>query len=233
MVFLKPKQAEIQRLLTILERRFPGFSAALRHSELATPRTHERLAGKWQGAVAGPKQQLGQHMLLRQHTRSRWPSLFCCGESTVLGTGTPTVTLSAVAAANAVLRRQRSQPFVWHGGRHEYVRVVTPPYTGREPAAAAEDDCAKWRRAAARCRQCECPGCCERSKLDVGGIMRRVAASNFVGARRLLRQAKDSGRDEDFLRRCEGGCVLAEGESGAVAITAVCDWLRRSAKDLF
>ncbi|NMD27015.1 MAG: FAD-dependent oxidoreductase, partial [Chloroflexi bacterium] len=86
------KARELERLTQVLERRFPGFRAGMRFSEVATPRTIERYCLKNGGAVAGPKQMLGQHILKRLHTRTEWDNLFCCGESTVQGTGTPSVT---------------------------------------------------------------------------------------------------------------------------------------------
>ncbi|MCK7479101.1 MAG: hypothetical protein M0C28_18350 [Candidatus Moduliflexus flocculans] len=77
-------------------RRFQAISkAAIRYAEVATPAdASSATCLKNDGAVAGPKQQLGQHMFRRQHTADEWDNLFCCGESTVLGTGTPAVTTS-------------------------------------------------------------------------------------------------------------------------------------------
>ncbi len=40
--YRKRKERETQRLTAVLENRFPGFSAAVKHTELATPRTIER-----------------------------------------------------------------------------------------------------------------------------------------------------------------------------------------------
>ncbi len=78
------KKNEQARLISVMEKRFPGFSSAVRYAEIATPKTIERYTMKNGGAVAGPKQMLGQHMFKRLHTRSEWDNLFCCGESTVM-----------------------------------------------------------------------------------------------------------------------------------------------------
>ena len=59
---------------------------------------------KEKGAVAGPKQQLGQHMLKRLKTKGDIEGLYNCGESTVMGTGTPAVTVSGISVANLILR---------------------------------------------------------------------------------------------------------------------------------
>ena len=121
------KQEETARLVTLLGQRFPGFEHHIRHCELATPHTIERYTLKNDGAVAGPKQMLGQHLLLRQSIRTRWDSLFCCGESTTMGTGTPTVTTSGIAAANAVLKKRGLPLYVWDPARKNQICVLTPP----------------------------------------------------------------------------------------------------------
>ena len=110
---LQMKRRLVRRFLGVLERRCPGIGQAVLHCEVATPATISRYAGKYRGAVAGPKQMMGQHLMKRQHTRTRWKGLYCCGESTVMGTGTPTVTISGIAAANAVLKECGKEPFAW------------------------------------------------------------------------------------------------------------------------
>ena len=66
------------------EKRFPGFEKGLYYAELATPRTLERLVMKENGAVAGPKQQLGQHMMKRLKAKGEIEGLYNCGEATVM-----------------------------------------------------------------------------------------------------------------------------------------------------
>ena len=46
------KRLEQERLIAVLEKRFPGFAQAIRYAELATPRTIERYTLKNGGAVA-------------------------------------------------------------------------------------------------------------------------------------------------------------------------------------
>ena len=107
------KLKEQERLLSVLEKRFPDFSRHVTYAEVATPRTIERYTMKNGGAVAGPKQILGQHMFKRLRTRTEWDNLFCCGESTVMGTGTPTVTTSGLTAANTVLKKRGLKSFLF------------------------------------------------------------------------------------------------------------------------
>lgn len=120
--YLQMKRRLVRRFLGVLERRCPGIGQAVLHCEVATPATISRYAGKYRGAVAGPKQMMGQHLMKRQHTRTRWKGLYCCGESTVMGTGTPTVTISGIAAANAVLK-ECGQGTVRVAARHARLRA--------------------------------------------------------------------------------------------------------------
>ncbi len=211
------KQQEIERLLGVLAKRFPAIREKLRHAELATPRTIERFTLKNGGAVAGPKQMLGNHMFKRQHIRTAWDNLFCCGESTMMGTGTPTVTTSGIAAANAVLAMRGLHPFVYEPEREEYVQLVKAPFTPEQLYASADGRQREVQLLARRCQLCEHPSCSQQTDLDVRGIMRRVTVSNFVGAKRKL--AESSCKDPGSL---EPNCIREE----KVAIGKVCAYLK-------
>jgi len=216
------KQKEQDRLIGVLEKRFPGFARAVRYAEVATPRTLERYTLKNGGAVAGPKQMLGQHMFRRQHIRTDWDNLFCCGESTVMGTGTPTVTTSGLSAANALLKKLGMQPYVYRAGMKNYVRIVEKPFT----ADRLFEGCGERERAvmrmAMRCRFCEFPSCTRLKSTDVRGIMRRVAVGNFAGARKRWQLCPV---DEASLAQFEANCICAREEGRAVEIRQVIAYL--------
>lgn len=197
------KRREQRRLITVLERRFPGFERHVRYAEVATPRTIEMYCLKNGGAVAGPKQMLGQHMFKRLKTRTEWDNLFCCGESTVMGTGTPTVTTSGISAANAVLKKRGLAPFVHQKGIKNYVRVLTPPIREGDAYRALPEKTRTLMRMAATCQFCEHPRCCVGTEIDIPGIMRRLAVGNIVGARKKLTGA----HDQALLKRCEDRCI--------------------------
>lgn len=219
------KEEETQRLLEVLDKRFPGFRENLFHCELATPPTIERYTMKNGGAVAGPKQQLGQHLLKRQAIRTRWDSLFCCGESTTMGTGTPTVTTSGIAAANAVLKSLGQEPFVWEPERKNHVRVLQPPVEENwmfDCYPPQEADCIAL---AGKCRYCAAPSCCGKDRLDVAGILRRTACGNFLGARRLAGKAGET-LTEDFLVSCEQRCIRAQEGGKGVRLAQVIAFLK-------
>ena len=66
-----------------------------------------------------------------------------------------------------------------------------------------------------QCRFCEKPSCTKDAATDVRGIMRRVAAGNFVGARRAwLKAPADLATLEDFEKNCI--CAVEDGESIAI-----------------
>lgn len=225
------KEKARQRLIDVMEKRFPGFRAGLRYSEIATPRTIERYTLKNGGAVAGPKQMLGQHMFRRLHTRTEWESLFCCGESTVMGTGTPTVTTEGLSAANAVLKRLGREPFLYRPAMPNYVRIVPKPFTNDDLYCDYAPPVQAVLRQAARCQLCEHPNCMKNTTLDIRGILRRVTVGNFQGARRRLQLAEAAGAihvsDPATLKECEILCERNVKEGRPVEIRAVIDWLRR------
>jgi prolycopene isomerase len=220
--YQQKKAREVERLTQVLERRFPGFRAGLCFSELATPRTIERYCLKNGGAVAGPKQMLGQHMLKRLHTRTEWENLFCCGESTVQGTGTPSVTTSGISAANAVLKKRGLTPFKFRAGMPNYVRIVDKPFTPERLFADYPMEQQAVMRAAFRCQFCENPGCSAGNALDFRGMLRRVSVGNFIGARKIAAgiDAK-TGASQEALAQAEQNCVVNTAHGEPVAIRSV------------
>jgi prolycopene isomerase len=220
--YLVKKEKEKTRLIGVLEKRFPGFTEGVRYAEVATPRTIERYTLKNGGAVAGPKQMLGQHMFHRLHTRSEWDNLFCCGESTVMGTGTPTVTTSGISAANAVLKRLNLEPFKHQPDMKNYVRMVAKPFGSESLYEGYPHETRAIMLEASRCQYCEIPQCSANTDWDIRGIMRRVAVGNSVGAVKLARQllAGDSS-DKASLAECEKRCVLNKDAGSPVGIRTV------------
>ena len=200
--YKEKKERERTRLIGVLEKRFPGFKDAVLYAEVATPKTIERYTLKNGGSVAGPKQMLGQHMFRRLHTRSEWDNLFYCGESTVMGTGTPTVTTSGLSAANALLEKIGKEPFVYQKDMKNFVCIVEKPFTADmlyDEYSEAEREVMKK---ANRCRFCEHPACT--TEVDIRGIMRRVAVGNFFGAKKCWLK---NPVDRDSLETYEGDCI--------------------------
>ena len=216
------KKNEQARLIAVMEKRFPGFAQSVRYAEVATPRTIERYAMKNGGAVAGPKHMLGQHMFRRLHTQTEWDNLFCCGESTVMGTGTPTVTTSGLSAADALLKKLGKEPYVYHEGMKNYVRIVDKPFTSDMLLETYVEPEKTVMRQALRCRLCEHPSCTQREPTDIRGIMRRTAVGNFTGAKKCWLKAP---ADSLALERYEANCVCARENGTPVSIGAVISYL--------
>lgn len=222
--YRKRKQKEQERLISVLETRFPGFGQAVRYAEVATPRTIERYTMKNGGAVAGPKQMLGQHMFHRLHTRTEWDNLFCCGESTVMGTGTPTVTTSGLAAANAVLKKLRQEPFVYRSKMQNYVRVVEKPFTADRLFQRDDEAARRVMGKAMTCRWCEYPSCTKGKATDVRGIMRRVVVGNMKGAQKCWLKSP-CGLIE--LEQYELDCICAREGGSPVSIREVIEYINK------
>ena len=225
--YQRRKKEEAARLTCVLEKRFPGFADAIRYAEVATPLTIERYTLKNGGAVAGPKQKLGQHMFKRLHTRTEWDTLFCCGESTVMGTGTPTVTTSGLSAANAVLKKLGLPPYIYDSGMKNVVTVLDKPFSDIELVFRnypEEAQCVM--KIALRCQLCENPLCRIDDCLDIRGILRRTAVGNLTGARRIIE--KDPGcYQPEIIKACEEKCVLNKDPGGTLDIGAVVRYLRQ------
>lgn len=177
------KITETERMLTLVERRFPGFRAGLRYSELGTPTTVERYLLKNGGAVAGPKQCMGQELMQRQAAVTFLPGLYACGESTVMGTGTPAVTISGISAADVVLRARGMPEYRNHPMEKQYVRIIPRGTRGNLPRS-------KVFYPAAQCQWCEQAPCIRAcpAGIDIRGILRRLEADNLEGAQKRLRE---------------------------------------------
>ena len=224
--YLLKKEKEKARLIAVLERRFPGFTDGVLYAEVATPRTIERYTLKNGGAVAGPKQMLGQHMLHRLHTKSEWDNLFCCGESTVMGTGTPTVTISGLSAANAVLKKLNLEPFKYQANMKNFVRVLDKPFMPESLYCGYSEEMRTIMCKASRCQYCETPQCSRNTHFDIRGIMRRVTVGNFAGAKKLAKQSLSIDQiKKASLVEYEKQCVLNENSGPPVEIQTVIDYI--------
>jgi prolycopene isomerase len=207
--YIKRKELEKERLFNVIENRFPGYRNALKYAELATPLTIERYCNKNNGSVAGPKQMIGQHMFNRLHIRSKWDTFFCCGESTIMGTGTPAVTVSAISAANAVLKKYKLEPFVYRKNMTNYVRTLPKPFTKADLYADAPAAKKEIMLLSSRCLYCDNPTCMDHTLLDIRGINRRISAGNFTGAVRLLKKHLDKGANaEKEIINSQHDCIL-------------------------
>jgi prolycopene isomerase len=216
------KEREARRMIGLLERRFPGFAAGVLRWELGTPSTIERYLGKPGGSVAGPKQAIGQELMRRPHARTRWPGLYLAGESTVMGTGTPAVTISGISAADVVLCDRGMPEYRWHPGQRNVVTVREGPVPRRPAPTAAPGT-------ASLCQWCEVPVCrtsCP-SRIDIRGILRRMEMENHDGAGRALRETGGEPLPCPTCpgRPCERVCIRTVFAGSPVPIVENLMWL--------
>ncbi len=216
------KDLEVQRILDVIEKRFSGFRQAVRYAELASPLTIERYTNKNDGAVAGPKQMLGQHMFKRLHIRSPWDTLFYCGESTCMGTGTPAVTVSGLTAANAILKKRGLEPFTYKKDMPNYVEIVPHPFKRSELFTDEPEAIREVMRFASECLYCEHPPCMDGTVLDVRGVNRRVSVGNFVGAKRLVSQFTAIANEPTAeIREAQHSCIKNLKNGKAVEVEKI------------
>ncbi len=183
------KEEEADRLISIVDRRFPGFAGVITSKFLGSPTTIERYLLKNGGSATGPKQIMGQHLMMRPSARTKWPGFYMAGESTVMGTGTPAVTVSGISAANIILRNYGMEEFVApkDGFNHEMVNIIPRGSRGNVPNTEAG-------RLASECLWCEHAPCMEAcpAGIDIRGVMRRLECENTVGAARRIRETDKS-----------------------------------------
>ena len=210
------KHAEADRMLGCVERRIPGFMKAIDCRIEASPTTIWRYLGKDGGSVAGPKQKMGQHLIFRQGSKGPVPGLFFAGESTVMGTGTPAVTVSGISAANRILRRLGIHAYTSAEKAAPVVRYLRKGTAGNLPST-------NQGVLAARCRWCEKPACVHAcpAGFDIPGIMRRCEVGNLEGVRRIassLPAACHTCAQSGTNPPCEKACILRSSADGAVKI---------------
>ncbi len=228
--YLRQKKKETDRILEVIEQHYRGFKKSIIYHTLATPTTIEYYTKKTGGAIAGPKQVLGQDLLRRHHASTCWENLFICGEGTVMGTGSSAVTISGISAANRVLRRRRMKIFSHEHPKESAVHIVRAqdliPYTSEEGDLLIRPNMISNKRElmlhdiATSCQWCTDDTCRSRCPyhLDIRGVLRRLECGNTLGAKRLI------GDQEDppcfaCSSPCEDQCLhtLIDGKSVRIA----------------
>lgn len=207
--YLNRKSIEKNRMLQVLEERFPGFIESLSYAELSTPITLGRLVMKEKGAVAGPKQQLGQHMMKRLKAKGDIEGLYNCGESTVMGTGTPAVTVSGISVANLILRECNMKEYENKDIKKDYVRIVKKPYTGENLKLSLDELENRIGKLSMKCQYCMKPSCEKvcKNNVPIRDINRRLSVGNFYGGRKLLNQYEVNPCINCEEVYCEKACI--------------------------
>ncbi|MGC9124761.1 MAG: FAD-dependent oxidoreductase, partial [Caldisericaceae bacterium] len=196
----KMKEEEAQRIINYIDSHFPGFKDAVSYYEIGTPTTIERYTLKNFGSVAGPKQMIGQELLKRPHATTFLDNLFMCGESTVMGTGTPAVVISGISAADVILRKEHMDEYRYATNKEFVKRIekVAEPYPRTNLQKLA--DLCQW------CENDTCRTACP-YEVDVRGILRRLYVENVYGAKKLLKSDEEGTLTcLKCAKQCESSC---------------------------
>lgn len=235
--YFAQKRAQAQRMLDQVEQHFPGFGSHIETLIVGTPTTIERYLLKNGGAVGGPKNMLGQHMLRRLHARSEWQNLYVCGDSTVMATGAPATVVSGVGAANRVLRDLRKPEYDARKFPRQYVEFVETPYSRRAVDAAEPVAAGNAALLAAECQGCQDPACVRDcpAGIDIPGVLRRMEAGNFTGAARELHRRSPfgglCGTACPAGQLCERRCYRRSFAGEPVRIAELLRWVGGAAGD--
>ncbi|NCB02107.1 MAG: NAD(P)/FAD-dependent oxidoreductase [Spirochaetia bacterium] len=226
----KQKKEEIQRMLASMDAHYPHFSEHVKEVVLATPTTIENFTLKEKGAVVGPKQRIGQDLLNRHHAQGEWDSFYFVGESTVMGTGSPAVTISGISAANLILRKMKEKEFRYNEHTKERVKLYehSGPSLRKEgnrviPSlnAIKEDKLILMHDKATLCQWCismPCVNACP-AKYEIVHIMRKLESGNILGAKKALTlDGKTTLACKDCDSLCEKVCVAQEIHGKVVPI---------------
>ena len=233
--YFAQKRAQAQRMLDQIEQHFPGFGSHIETLIVGTPTTIERYLLKNGGAVGGPKNMLGQHMLRRLHAKSEWKNLYVCGDSTVMATGAPATVVSGVGAANRVLGDLRKPGYDSRKFPRQFVEFVETPYSRRAVGGDEPVTLASAALLAAECQGCQEPACVRDcpAAIDIPGVLRRMEAGNFTGAVRELHLRSPfgglCGTACPAGQLCERHCYRRSFAGQPVRIAELLRWVGESA----
>lgn len=210
--YYKLKEKETNRILNDLEKYLPHLRENILDMQVGTPGTIERFTLREFGSIGGPKQAIGQHLLKRPRAKSEFKNLFFVGDSTTMGEGVVSTTLSAVGGANMVLKSEGKQIYKSQKFDKNYVNFVKGEPRSPLPDPSEELDHKKARRVAVECQWCldaKCNKGCP-AGIDVSNFMRRIESNNFIGAARSIRQVNPLGEICGFIcpqeKLCQKDC---------------------------
>ena len=149
-----------------------------------------------------------------------------------MGTGTPTVTVSGLSAANAILKSKGLEPFVYRREMPNVVRLVEKPFHKEGLFSQYDQSDRHLMEQAWRCQLCQEPKCTCVDKIgdqgtsqlgvDMPGILRRIVVGNFIGAAKLaapfVRNMGTGPNADELWKRMESNCILTERNREPVPI---------------
>jgi NADPH-dependent glutamate synthase beta subunit-like oxidoreductase len=172
-----------------------------------------------------------QNFFNRLRARSDWKNLYCVGDSTTMGEGVISATVSGVGAANRLLEDLGFPIYVYREFARQQVNLIrgrpwTPPPEATD--AISEDNAG---RAARECQHCESPACRDAcpAGIDTCSFARRIEAGNLIGAARVLRDVNPFSEVCGHIcpsdRFCERKCNRHEFSDSPVRIRELHGWV--------
>jgi len=226
------KEQEAEKILDLLqESYFPRLKENILTLDIGTPTTLERYTLKHRGNIGGPKINTRQFMFNRLKARSEWKNLYCVGDSTTMGMGVVSVTMSGMGAANRILQDKGLPPYRPRKHPRQFVHLIEGrPWTpSPDPAVPITEESAP--RIGRDCQHCETPGCREAcpAGIDVSYFARRIESGNFAGAARVLREVNPFSEVCGVVcpaeRFCEKACNRLDFDSRSVRIRELHGWV--------
>ncbi len=232
-LYEKQKEEEAKRLMDSIDEHYPNFSQHVKEYTLATPTTIERFTLKEKGSVVGPKQRIGQDLLNRQHAQGEWDNFYFVGESTVMGTGSPAVTISGISATNLILRKLKMREYRYN--ENTFNRVTVHEHIG--PAIRMEgkrvipslnaiknDSEIELHDKASLCQWCitsPCVNVCP-AHYEIVHIMRKLESGNTLGAYHALKlDSNHTLACTSCDAKCEKVCIAQEIHGRVVPIKEI------------
>ena len=137
-----------------------------------------------------------------------------------MGTGTPTVTVSGISAANAILKKIGIKQYTYDQETPNMVRIVEKPYPRAKLFEGYSAEIRELMEQAWRCQLCEDPACSHNCAIP--GIMRRIVVGNLYGAAKLAHrftaEKNQDGSQKETWETMEKNCVLCSKNQEPVAI---------------
>lgn len=96
------KEEAAERIISRLEKIFPGLDAGLDYMEVGTPRSHRRFLGRVDGTYGPIPRYKLPGLLTMPLNRTKIPNLYCVGDSTFPGQGLNAVAFSGFACAHRI-----------------------------------------------------------------------------------------------------------------------------------
>jgi len=223
------KKEKAEEIFSEIERRFPGFSKAIKMLYIGTPSTIEKYTLKNWGCVGGPLQSIGQELLKRPHAKTDWKNLYACGDSTTMGMSVPAVTVSGIGAANVILKDYGLKRYSKLIHDRQYpVEIVRKKSSSKINKKIINNENSHY--IARECQHCENPPCqiCP-SGIDIPNFIRRIEASNYEGAARLIQQMNPFLEISGILcpadKYCEKYCYRNSFSDAPVRIKDLHKWV--------